>query len=168
MAEYWKSIPKKYCDFCKVWFQDNKSSVDFHEKGFKHQANVRKHLTNVRKRGTQKEKEQNQYDAEMRKIEQAALVAYEKDLIAAGKTPTGLIKTKKPPIKEESDDQYKSESQSRYGESTSGLADKSKQETLEMISKKQAKRAEWYESKTVEGKVYYYNRVTYGKFVKLN
>jgi hypothetical protein len=24
MSEYWKSNPKKHCDFCKVWIADNK------------------------------------------------------------------------------------------------------------------------------------------------
>lgn len=155
MSEYWKSIPRKYCEFCKVWFQDNKSSVEFHERGLKHQGNVRRHLSEVRKKGAQKEREQNHMDAEMRKIEHAAMVAYEKDLILSGKAPI------KRPVKTEEDDSKLDES-NRFGEIRSLMADKAKEEALEKITKKMSKRIEWYESKTVEGKVYYYNRVTCG------
>jgi WW domain-binding protein 4 len=163
MSEYWKSIPRKYCEFCKVWFQDNKSSVEFHERGLKHQGNVRKHLTDVRKRGVQKEREQSQMSAEMRKIEQAALIAYDKDLIAAGKSPSGLsVRRAVDPIKKEEEEDNRLEGGGRFGDQ-SDSAERSKQAALEMISKKMSKRAEWYESKTIEGKVYYYNRVTYGQ-----
>ena len=27
-TEYWKSLPKKYCDFCKCWITDNKAVLD--------------------------------------------------------------------------------------------------------------------------------------------
>uniref|UniRef100_A0A0L8HC29 WW domain-binding protein 4 n=1 Tax=Octopus bimaculoides TaxID=37653 RepID=A0A0L8HC29_OCTBM len=57
MADYWKSQPRKFCEFCKCWLTENKPSIEFHEKGKRHQENVRK------------------------KIDAAALEAFKKDII---------------------------------------------------------------------------------------
>lgn len=170
MSEYWKSIPKKYCNFCKVWFQDNKSSVNFHERGLKHQANVQKHLAQVQKRGVQQAKELNDHEQEMRKIERAAMVSYQQDLIASGKSlpassSSSIVNRLKSEeeIKEEKEEEEKKLIQGggRFGDEL--RTEKSKKQALDMITKKMAKKHEWFESKTVEGKTYYYNRVTYGK-----
>ncbi len=36
----WKSNPMYWCDYCKVWMQDNPSSKATHERGVKHKENV--------------------------------------------------------------------------------------------------------------------------------
>lgn len=80
MSEYWKSQPRKFCEFCKCWITDNKPSVQFHEKGKKHQENVKLRIEEVKKKGTadaRKRAEENDY---MQQMEKAALEAFKKDL----------------------------------------------------------------------------------------
>ena len=38
--QYWKSNPMHWCDYCKVWMQDNPGARATHEKGVKHKDNV--------------------------------------------------------------------------------------------------------------------------------
>ncbi|XP_028402425.1 WW domain-binding protein 4-like [Dendronephthya gigantea] len=80
MAEYWKSQPKKFCDFCKCWIADNKASVDFHEKGKKHQENVKLRIQEVKKKGSERRQQQEQLNDDLAAIEEAALKAYKKDI----------------------------------------------------------------------------------------
>ena len=39
-AQYWKSNPMFWCEYCKVWMQDKPSARATHEKGIKHKDNV--------------------------------------------------------------------------------------------------------------------------------
>ena len=55
-------------------------SIDFHEGGQRHKANVQKQLKDARFRSSEKEKEQAKTDRTLAAIEQAALQAYQKDL----------------------------------------------------------------------------------------
>ncbi|GFT56417.1 WW domain-binding protein 4 [Nephila pilipes] len=80
MSEYWKSLPRKYCDICKCWFADNKASIEFHERGKRHQDNAQKKIQDIQKRGIKEFKKQKQLEDDMAKIEKAALAAYKKDL----------------------------------------------------------------------------------------
>lgn len=80
MAEYWKSQPRKLCEFCKCWITDNKASVEFHERGKKHKENVQKRIVEVQKKGKETCQAQKQLKMDLAAIEAAALKAYEKDL----------------------------------------------------------------------------------------
>ncbi|CAL1288442.1 unnamed protein product [Larinioides sclopetarius] len=80
MSEYWKSLPRKYCDICKCWFADNKASIEFHERGKRHQENAAKRIQDIQKRGIKDFKKQKKLEEDMEKIERAALAAYQKDL----------------------------------------------------------------------------------------
>lgn len=80
MAEYWKSQPKKMCEFCKCWITDNKASIEFHERGKKHKENVQKRIQEVQKKGKETSQAQKQLLMDLEAIEAAALKAYEKDL----------------------------------------------------------------------------------------
>lgn len=80
MAEYWKSQPKKFCDFCKCWITDNKPSVDFHEKGKRHQENVRNKIDELKKKGIEDARKKDKENDYMRRMEEAALEAFKKDL----------------------------------------------------------------------------------------
>jgi len=86
MSEYWKSQPRKFCDFCKCWITDNKPSVEFHEKGKKHQENVQTRISEIRRKGQKDYQAKQDLDDQMKKIEQAALKAYEKDLLESQAT----------------------------------------------------------------------------------
>jgi len=80
MADYWKSQPRKFCDFCKCWITDNKPSVDFHEKGKRHQENVEKKIGELRKKGQKDYETKRKMDSDFRKMNEAALHAYQKDI----------------------------------------------------------------------------------------
>lgn len=55
-------------------------SINFHESGQRHKANVQKQLKQARFRSAENEKEQAKTDRTLAAIEQAALQAYQKDL----------------------------------------------------------------------------------------
>ncbi|CAH1109906.1 unnamed protein product [Psylliodes chrysocephalus] len=80
MADYWKSNERKYCDFCKCWIADNKPSVEFHEKGRRHQENVKKRLKVITKNSARAFKVEQNVDAAIKQMEAAALAAYRKDV----------------------------------------------------------------------------------------
>ncbi|XP_037914117.1 WW domain-binding protein 4 [Hermetia illucens] len=80
MADYWKSNDRKYCDFCKCWITDNKPSIAFHENGRRHKANVAKRISEISRNSAKSEKEQQKMDQELRKMEDAAMRSYAKDV----------------------------------------------------------------------------------------
>lgn len=80
MADYWKSQDRKYCDFCKCWIADNKPSVEFHEKGRRHQENVKRRLRTITKNSERAHRESERVDATIKKMEAAAMEAYRKDV----------------------------------------------------------------------------------------
>lgn len=80
MSEYWKSNPRKFCDFCKCWIADNKPSVEFHERGKRHKENVQIRLAEMGKKGREDfEAKQNEADF-LKSMEEAALKAYKNDI----------------------------------------------------------------------------------------
>ncbi|XP_057313679.1 WW domain-binding protein 4-like [Hydractinia symbiolongicarpus] len=82
MADYWKSTGKRFCDFCKCWTADNKASIDFHERGKNHQANVKRRLGEIKKNSIEKRKKDEASKKMFAQMEKAALAAVEKDIQA--------------------------------------------------------------------------------------
>lgn len=80
MSEYWKSNPRKFCDFCKCWIADNKPSIEFHERGKRHKENVQKRLEEIGKKGKEDYENKLKEGDYMKEMEEAALRAYKKDL----------------------------------------------------------------------------------------
>ncbi|XP_076672763.1 uncharacterized protein LOC143371458 [Andrena cerasifolii] len=80
MADYWKSQGRKFCDFCKCWIADNKPSIDFHESGKKHKENVSKRLKEIHKNSAKQAKQNKKIEDDIRKMENAAMAAYLKDV----------------------------------------------------------------------------------------
>lgn len=80
MADYWKSQGRKFCDFCKCWIADNKPSIDFHEGGKKHKENVSKRLKEIHKNSAKQAKQNKKFEDDLKKMENAAMVAYLKDV----------------------------------------------------------------------------------------
>ncbi|KIW06837.1 uncharacterized protein PV09_02517 [Verruconis gallopava] len=68
MAEYWKSTPKYWCKFCKVFVKDTKLERQQHDATPRHQGNIQKSL-----RGLHKEKEQEERQKQRAKDEVARL-----------------------------------------------------------------------------------------------
>ncbi|CAF0734485.1 unnamed protein product [Brachionus calyciflorus] len=79
-SEFWKSNPKKLCDYCKIWIQDNKASISIHENGRKHKEEVRKKLEEIKKKSVEKKNEEKIYQKSMAAIEKAAMAAMQNDL----------------------------------------------------------------------------------------
>ncbi|KAF2433913.1 hypothetical protein EJ08DRAFT_556312, partial [Tothia fuscella] len=68
MSEYWKSIPKYWCKFCKDYFKDTKFEKQQHESTPRHQGNIQRSL-----RTLHKEKEQEDRQKQRAKDEVARL-----------------------------------------------------------------------------------------------
>ncbi|XP_041067034.1 WW domain-binding protein 4 isoform X5 [Carcharodon carcharias] len=83
-ADYWKSQPKKFCDYCKCWIADNKPSVEFHERGKNHQENVTRKISEIKKKSLEKAKEEERIAKEFAEMENAAMKAYQEDLKRLG------------------------------------------------------------------------------------
>ncbi|KAJ8909597.1 hypothetical protein NQ315_005661 [Exocentrus adspersus] len=79
-ADYWKSQERKYCDFCKCWIADNKPSVEFHEKGRRHQENVKRRIKTISKNSAKAQRDSDRTDATLKQMEIAALTAYRRDV----------------------------------------------------------------------------------------
>jgi len=79
MTEYWQSLDKKFCDTCKCWLSDNRSSIEFHENGKRHKENIQKRLSDIQKKTRKQEKDDKKTNRDMRKIEEAAAAAYSMD-----------------------------------------------------------------------------------------
>ncbi|XP_057686462.1 WW domain-binding protein 4 [Corythoichthys intestinalis] len=104
MADYWKSQPRKFCQYCKCWIADNKPSIEFHERGKNHKENVAAKISEIKKKSVQKAKQENRMCKQFAAMEEAALKAYEEDLKRLEKESspsvptTALPKPKPPPI----------------------------------------------------------------------
>ncbi|XP_060073296.1 WW domain-binding protein 4-like [Ylistrum balloti] len=144
MATYWKSQPKKFCDFCKCWITDNKPSVDFHEKGKKHQENVKRKIDEVRKKSSKDAEKKEEAEEDFRKMEQAALEAFKKDL-AENPELAAQYSAKIKAAKEKEDllnEKLEEEKNSEEEKTTTEEA------------------GEWLEAKSPEGYSYYWHTIT--------
>ncbi|XP_059050058.1 WW domain-binding protein 4 [Achroia grisella] len=80
MTEYWKSQARKYCEFCKCWYADNKVSISFHENGKRHKESIQKHISQLSKKSAKEFKQKEKMDDDIKKMESAAMAAYLKDV----------------------------------------------------------------------------------------
>ncbi|KAM4904434.1 WW domain-binding protein 4 isoform 3-T3 [Sylvia borin] len=87
MADYWKSQPKKFCDYCKCWIADNRPSIEFHERGKNHKENVAKRISEIKKKSLEKAKEEENMSKEFAAMEEAAMKAYQEDMKRLGIKP---------------------------------------------------------------------------------
>lgn len=158
MAEYWKSLPRKFCDVCKCWFADNKASIEFHERGKRHQENAQKRIQDIQKRGIKEFKKQKELEDEMAKIERAALAAYEKDLRKMDGSGESYVDTQ-PTVKSSPNIP---EPKAKTVKSSLETVQKKIEEKLKSIKTEEATTPTkcWYEAVTDEGHKYYWNTET--------
>jgi len=132
MTEYWKSNTRKFCEYCKCWFADNKASINFHEAGKNHKENVQKKLSEIAKKGREDEHNRLMTDDYMKAMEDAAMTAYKKDLEA------------NPDI---------------TGAKVNKLA---KDQNVDIVLSKTVEKVptEWCEAKSSDGSSYYYHKIT--------
>uniref|UniRef100_A0A3B3DBG3 Matrin-type domain-containing protein n=1 Tax=Oryzias melastigma TaxID=30732 RepID=A0A3B3DBG3_ORYME len=109
-ADYWKSQPRKFCQYCKCWIADNKPSIEFHERGKNHKENVAAKISEIKKKSIEKAKQEKRMCKQFAAMEEAAIKAYEEDLKRmerdhpqeGRKAPTGRLrrhKSKKTPAR---------------------------------------------------------------------
>lgn len=79
MSEPWVSQQRKFCKYCNCWYADNKISVENHEKGATHLANVEKDLNKTRKNKQDLAAAERALMTELQKIEAAAMKSFEED-----------------------------------------------------------------------------------------
>lgn len=139
MADYWKSLPRKFCEFCKCWITDNKPSVEFHERGKKHKENVQKKIAELRKKGLKDHKEKQQLDKMFKKMETAALQSFKKDV---ERDPSLSVELPAEPPK------------------ASTTADKPNESLVGKKPNKLRKKHAWLQVINEEGQTYYWNSKT--------
>ncbi|XP_042888447.1 WW domain-binding protein 4-like [Penaeus japonicus] len=138
MSEYWKSNPRKFCDFCKCWIADNKPSVEFHERGKRHKENVQIRLAEMGKKGREDfEAKQNEVDF-LKQMEEAALKAYKSDI-------------------EQNPDMTGSKISEIAAASNAEIVIKSKKTEAKSSKKEGPVIKNWYEAKSPEGYTYYWH-----------
>ncbi|XP_053419784.1 WW domain-binding protein 4 isoform X2 [Nycticebus coucang] len=183
MADYWKSQPKKFCDYCKCWIADNRPSVEFHERGKNHKENVAKRISEIKQKSLDKAKEEEKASKEFAAMEAAALIAYQEDLkrlgleseisepsispVTSAIPPTSTSnqqkekkKKKKDPSKGRWVEGITSEGYHYYYDLISGASQWEKPEGFEGNLKKIAGKTIWVEGLSEDGYTYYYNTET--------
>ncbi|XP_017337956.1 WW domain-binding protein 4 [Ictalurus punctatus] len=180
MADYWKSQPKKFCQYCKCWIADNKPSIEFHERGKNHKQNVAAKIDEIKKTSSDKAKKVEKMSKEFAAMEEAAMKAYEDDmkrLKAEAETPVQtqrkakkykVEETVEPDSKNESDDWVQGTTdngQIYYYNKTTGESQWEKPEGIQGQSESSATEktetgSVWMEATSPEGYMYYYNTET--------
>ncbi|XP_078602215.1 uncharacterized protein LOC144876609 [Branchiostoma floridae x Branchiostoma japonicum] len=150
MADYWKSQPRHFCEFCKCWIADNKPSRDFHEKGKRHKENVERRIKEVREKSEEHWKVQQENKDFLQQMEVAALKAAAKD-IASDPSLASQYGIKAPIHRPPS---VNIDTVSSWAVPGKKVEEKSSQPEGEGDS------GPWVESTSPEGYTYYYNTVT--------
>ncbi|KAG8625837.1 hypothetical protein KVT40_006238 [Elsinoe batatas] len=68
MSEYWKSTPKYWCKFCKIYVRDTTLEKKQHEQTGKHQSAIQKSLRELHKTQSREEREKQRAKDEVRRI----------------------------------------------------------------------------------------------------
>ncbi|XP_014672481.1 PREDICTED: WW domain-binding protein 4-like isoform X1 [Priapulus caudatus] len=147
MTEYWISTPRKFCEFCKCWITDNKPSVDFHERGKRHQENVKIKISEVRKKGQEVYEAKKQEENDIATMEAAALAAVQNDISNDPSLAAAYgMKLNKETVAEKDDD----------------LRTNIQVETAKKCENtgKAVDLSDWQEAQTSEGYTYYWNEKT--------
>ncbi|RZF46034.1 hypothetical protein LSTR_LSTR004747 [Laodelphax striatellus] len=164
MADYWVSQARKFCDFCKCWIADNKSSVQSHENGKRHKEAVAQRISQMTKQSVKDRNESLKIDEEMKKMEEAAMRAYLKDVESNPDYTSQVIKETINEARKMKETKPHEEAQGpsiapphekpAKKKPTANVSSKNVQETSVEIEK------EWYEAQSDEGYTYYWNSNT--------
>ncbi|KAJ2436841.1 hypothetical protein GGF42_008830, partial [Coemansia sp. RSA 2424] len=80
----WDRNNKYWCNYCRIFVHDNKSTRSLHDSGAKHKDNVQKFLRQNQKDEEARNKAEKKLDAQLKSIESAAAISYSKDIAAQG------------------------------------------------------------------------------------
>ncbi|CAI9725142.1 domain-binding 4-like [Octopus vulgaris] len=165
MADYWKSQPRKFCEFCKCWLTENKPSIEFHEKGKRHQENVRKKIDTIKKNSLSESKKRKEMENDMESLNKAALEAFKKDII----NDPSLAKQYgiSLPTKKQSDSDNDIPVNKPVLEAETVAAETTDSQNPDIIGKPEEEEhpieeetTDWYEAVSDEGYHYYWNTKT--------
>lgn len=148
MADYWKSQPRKFCQYCKCWIADNKPSIEFHERGKNHKENVAAKISEIKKKSIQKAKQEERMSKEFAAMEEAALKAYQEDLKRMEREAQGLSSPEQTTARPQVQVKPQPKKPQKKAAKASG---KVRQQTEEQV---------WVEGLTDDGHTYYYNTIT--------
>ncbi|XP_029941851.1 WW domain-binding protein 4 [Salarias fasciatus] len=154
MADYWKSQPRKFCQYCKCWIADNKPSIEFHERGKNHKENVAAKISEIKKKSVDKAKQERRMCKQFAAMEEAAMKAYEEDLKRMEMEARGLSSPILAPEKEEETPPAEETAPPPPQEK------KPKKKKEEKRKKKEEEEEVWVEGQSDEGHLYYYNTRT--------
>ncbi|KAJ2829436.1 hypothetical protein FBU31_002700 [Coemansia sp. 'formosensis'] len=92
----WDRDNKYWCNYCRIFVHDNKTTRNLHDSGAKHKDNVQKFLRQIQKDEEARNKAEKKLDAQLKSIEDAATVIYNKDVAAhrAEAAPPAISKGK--------------------------------------------------------------------------
>ncbi|KAF7663194.1 hypothetical protein LDENG_00214820 [Lucifuga dentata] len=157
MADYWKSQPRKFCQYCKCWIADNKPSIEFHERGKNHKENVAAKISEIKKKSVEKAKQEERMSKEFAAMEEAALKAYQEDLKRMEMESTGSQAQPTTQV------QTTTKAQPQPKPKPQVKKKQKKQKKEAQPNKKSSCPTEakvWVEGKTEDGHIYYYNTLT--------
>ncbi|VDM34704.1 unnamed protein product [Hydatigera taeniaeformis] len=158
MADYWKSNPKKYCDICKCWIQDNAISINNHESGQRHIGNVQKKLNELQRNANASSKGKMREKISL--INDMAFVGMVKDI----ERDPSLAKRYGVDLSDDQFSNMKEKLKKIQGEKQSKARKFDKNNPtasvapVPVVSKPIT--YEWKEVKTTDGRMYYWNKKT--------
>ncbi|KAJ3361186.1 hypothetical protein GGF32_007741 [Allomyces javanicus] len=84
MADYWRSKPKYWCKYCKIFVTDNKISRTHHESTGEHRRSMERFIAALAEADKEKKREEAAAREMVAKIEQDAVAAFAQDLERQG------------------------------------------------------------------------------------
>ncbi|MED6240054.1 hypothetical protein ATANTOWER_015336 [Ataeniobius toweri] len=148
MADYWKSQPRKFCQYCKCWIADNKPSVEFHERGKNHKENVAAKISEIKKKSIEKAKKEERMSKDFAAMEEAALKAYEEDLKRMQRESDGSSSPVRAAPQPQPQPQVRAQPLKKKPKKAGKVSRKSREPTGKQV---------WVEGQTDDGHTYYYN-----------
>ncbi|MEQ2263214.1 WW domain binding protein 4, partial [Xenotaenia resolanae] len=146
-ADYWKSQPRKFCQYCKCWIADNKPSVEFHERGKNHKENVAAKISEIKKKSIEKAKKEERMSKDFAAMEEAALKAYEEDLKRMQRESDGSSSPVRAAPQPQPQPQVRAQPKKKP-KKAGKVSRKSREPTGKQV---------WVEGQTDDGHTYYYN-----------
>ncbi|KAE8742698.1 hypothetical protein FOCC_FOCC011730, partial [Frankliniella occidentalis] len=161
-ADYWISQARKQCEFCKCWIADNKPSIAFHENGKKHKENVAKRLSEISKKSAKDAKHQVQIDKDMKKMEEAALKAYMKDIQDSGNADftSKLLLDGLEQKQKAAEDAAEQHAEAKKAKEAAKVQEKIEFDQKRRRVKEKASTIKWFEARSDEGYSYYWHTDT--------